>query len=127
MEQLTFSWPVLAVIAASFLFIGKMWGDSKRGFKVFKTNELPFCHFKVIFKDQKRTLLAEIGPKERDFLITTQAFGGKAIRTGEVVKHFSGSWKQQKALGLPNLGYAPLVKVEETKLEEEQHSETIKS
>ena len=113
MEQLTFTWPVLVVIAAIFLFIGKMWGNSKQGFKVYKTNELPSCHFKVIFKDQKRAVLAEIGPKGRDFLITSEAFGGLPIRTGEIVKHFTGTDRQRKALGISVLGYPPLVKVEE--------------
>lgn len=122
MEQLTFSWQAVLAIIAIFTFIGKMWGNSKQGFMVYKTNELPFSDFRIISKDKKRTVLCEIGPKERNVLITSEAFGGKPVKPGDVVRHFQGSWKQQKELKIPNLGYPPLVVVKE---EDETNSENL--
>ena len=104
---------LVILIAAFFLFIGYIWGASKRGFMVYKTNELPDCLFTVVSCNKEGTWLREIGPKRRNFLITTEAFGGKPIRPKDQVKMFDGSKKEREALELPNLGYPPLVRVEE--------------
>lgn len=101
---------------AAFIFIGGLlfafgWmaGNSKKGFMVYKTNELPFCMFTVVYTDKVRTVLSEIGPKKRSFLVTTEVFGGKPIRPKDTVRHTTGI-KEMKELGIPVLGYPPLVK-----------------
>ncbi len=97
-------------IPALFIFIGYIFGRSKRGSTLYETNSLPKVLFKVVKTDQFTTTLEELTSKGERWLVSTRVFGGsKAIREGKVVKHFNGSWKQQKALGLPNLGYTPLV------------------
>jgi hypothetical protein len=121
---------LLTFIAGLLIFIGWGWGNSKQGFVVNKTNEIPNSIYRVESVNKKRTVLVtQIGTKEVAILITAEAFGGKPIRPGDSVKKFNGTWKQQKALGIPNLGYAPLVKVEEEVNEEikETNSETFKT
>jgi len=98
------------VLIAGLLFaFGWMAGNSKKGFMVYKTNELPFSMFTVVYTDKVRTVLCEIGPKKRNFLVTTEVFGGKPIRPKDTVRHTTGL-KEMKELGIPVLGYPPLVK-----------------
>jgi hypothetical protein len=97
------------VIASIFLFIGWTIGSTKEGSMVYKTNELPYALFSVVYTDKIRTVLCEIGPKKRNFLITTEAFGGKPIRAKDTVRHTKDS-KEMKGLEIPILGYPPLVK-----------------
>jgi hypothetical protein len=99
----------LILIGLFILFVGWMWGNSKKGFMVYKTNELPQSMFTVVYTDKVRTVLCEIGPKKRNFLITTEAFGGKPIRAKDTVRMTTGP-KEMKELGIKSLGYPPLVK-----------------
>jgi hypothetical protein len=101
---------VFFILLGLFIFfIGYIWGESKRGFMVYKTNEIPSCMFKVIYTDKTRTVLCEIGPEKRNFLVTTEVFGGKPIRATDVVRHIRSN-KEMKELEIPVLGYPPLVK-----------------
>ena len=101
---------LLAVFLFAFgLFIGYIWGNSKRGSLVKYTNELPDGFLKVISIDKTSAVLEEVSIAKKRFLVSTEVFGGKPIRPLDVVRKIK-SYKEQKDLGIPVLGYPPLVK-----------------
>ena len=96
-------------IGGFFLLIGFAWGNSKRGYMAYATNELPNELYLVIFSNKTCTLLREIGFRERYFLVPTEAFGGKPIRPKHVVRKINSD-KERRERGIPVLGYPPLVR-----------------
>jgi|SRR3989344_7095545 len=101
---------LLAVFLFAFgLFIGYIRGNSKRGSLVKYTNELPDGFMKVINIDKTSAVLEEVSVGRKRFLVSTEVFGGKPIRPQDVVRKIK-SYKEQKDLGIPVLGYSPLVK-----------------
>ena len=101
---------VVAIIAAAFcFFIGYLFGGTKKGFLANTANELPRVLFSVVYTDKECTLLQEISIKKRHFLVSTKVFGGKPIRPKDVVRIIKND-KERKDLGIPVLGYPPLVK-----------------
>ena len=103
-----------ALIIFAFLFgglIGYCWGNSKRGYLVKKTNELPNGFMKVISIDKTSAVLEEINVDKKRFLVSSKVFGGKPIRPAEIIRKVKSD-KERKNLGIPILGYPPLVKEE---------------
>lgn len=91
------------------LLIGYSWGSSKRGNLVKYTNELPDDLMKVVSIDKISAVLEEISTYKKRFLVSTKVFGGKPIRPKDVVRKIKSD-KERKGLGIPVLGYPPLVK-----------------
>ena len=100
---------VVIIIAAICFFLGYGLGETKKGFMVDITNELPRVLFSVVYTDKECTILKEIGVKKRHFLVSTRVFGCKPIRPKNVVRAIKNT-KEMKDLGIPVLGYPPLVK-----------------
>lgn len=98
------------LFGALLIFIGYLWGSSKRGHMVYVTNELPRVSYLVVFIDKKCAVLRKVGIEERHFLVSTKVFGGKPIRPGDTVRMVKNN-KERKSLGIRNLGFPPLVKV----------------
>jgi hypothetical protein len=88
-----------------------IWDGSGNGGLVDYTNELPDCFMKVISTDKTSTVLAEVGVGRNRFLVSTEVFGGKPIRPTDVVRKIRNN-KEREDLGIPVLGYPPLVKEE---------------
>lgn len=86
-------------------------GNSKRGRLVKYTNELPNGFLRVINSDKISTVLEEVNPKRRRFLVSSEVFGGKPIRPTNIVRKIKSD-KERKNLGIKVLGYPPLVKEE---------------
>ena len=86
-----------------------MMGNSKRGSLVKYTNELPNGFLKVVSVDRISTVLEEINNDRKRFLISTEVFGGKPICPKDIVRKIKND-KERKQLGIPILGYPPLVK-----------------
>lgn len=86
-----------------------MWGNSKKGSLVAYTNELPNGFMRVINTDKTSTVLEEISIGKNRFLVSTEVFGGKPIRPLEIVRKVMSD-KERKNLGIPVLGYPPLIK-----------------
>lgn len=99
----------LAFIVLIVFGFGLSLGGTKRGFMAHTANEFPRCFFTVVYSDKYCTVLREIGTRKRIFLVSTEVFGGKPIRPKDRVRHIKDD-KERKALGLPSLGYPPLVK-----------------
>ena len=78
---------------------------------VYKTNELPNAFFTVLFKNKECTVIKEIGIKERCFLVSTEVFGGQPIKPKDTVRKIKTD-KERKDLGIPVLGYPPIIKIE---------------
>lgn len=97
------------VFFAFGLFLGYIWGNSKRGSLVWYTNELPNGFMRVISIDKTSSVLEEINVDKKRFLVSTKVFGGKPIRPMEVVRKIKSD-KERKDLGIPVLGYPPLIK-----------------
>lgn len=101
---------VIAIVFSAFFFLmGWLSGNTEKGFMVNKTNELPKCLYTVIYTDKVCTVIREIGPKKRNFLITTEAFGGLPIRPKDTVRVIKDLAEMQE-LGIKSLGYPPFVK-----------------
>ncbi len=100
------------LIVFAFLFgglIGYIWGNSKKGSLVKYTNELPNGFMRVISIDKTSSVLEEINVDKKRFLVSTKVFGEKPIRPADVVRKIKND-KERKNLGIPVLGYPPLVK-----------------
>lgn len=91
------------------LLIGYLWGNSKRGKLTNYTNELPNGFLRVISTDKISSVLEEVGVEKRRYLVSTKVFGGKPIRASEFVRKIKSD-KERKDLGIPVLGYPPLIK-----------------
>ena len=101
-----------AVIIFAFAFggfIGYIWGNSKRGRLVKYTNELPDDFMTVVSTDKISTVLEDVSVSRKRFLVSTEVFGGKPIRPKDVVRKIKSD-KERRDLGIPVLGYPPLVK-----------------
>ena len=90
--------------------MGYIWGNSKRGSLVKRTNELPNGFLRVISIDKVSSVLEEIDINKKRFLVSTEVFGGKPIRPTDVVRKIGD--KKRKELGIKVLGYPPLAKEE---------------
>ena len=102
---------ICTFLSLLFLLIGWMWGNSKKGFMVDRTNELPDCLYTVIYTDKICTVIREVGIKKRNFLITTNAFGCQPIRPKDTIRK-AKDWAEMKSLGIASLGYTPFIKEE---------------
>ena len=91
------------------LFLGYCWGNTKRGRMVKYTNELPNGFLRVISIDKVSAVLEEINFDRKRFLVSTKVFGGKSIRPKDTVRKIKSD-KERKDLGIPILGYPPLVR-----------------
>ena len=100
---------ICVFFGAFLLFIGYLWGNSKRGHMVYATNELPYVLYFVVFTNKTCTVLREIGIKERHFLVSTKVFGGKPIRPSDEVRVIKSD-RERRDLGIPVLGFPPFVK-----------------
>ncbi len=89
--------------------IGYMWGNSNKGLITNYTNELPNGYLRVINIDKTSSTLEEVNVMRRRFLVTTEVFGEKPIRPGDIVRKIKTD-KERKDLGIRVLGYPPLVK-----------------
>jgi len=89
--------------------IGYIWGNSKKGKLVNYTNELPNGFLRIVSTDKISTVLEEVSVGKKRFLVSTNVFGGKPIRPKDVVRKIK-SEKERKTLGIPVLGYPPLIK-----------------
>jgi hypothetical protein len=97
------------IFGALMLFLGYCWGNSKRGRMVEYTNELPNGFMKVISSDRISTVLEEVNVNRKRFLVSTKVFGGKPICPKDIVRKVMND-KERRDLGIPVLGYGPLVK-----------------
>jgi len=103
---------MITLIIFAFFFgglVGYSWGNSKMGRLVKYTNELPNGFLRVISIDKTSTVLEEINVGKKRFLVSTDVFGGKPIRPKDVVRKIKSN-KERKDLGIPVLGYPPLIK-----------------
>lgn len=91
------------------LFIGFIWGNSKKGSLVNYTNNLPNGFLRVISTDKVSSVLEEISIGKKRFLVSTEVFGGKPIRPQDIVRKIIKD-KERKDLGIPIREYPPLVK-----------------
>jgi|GEM_PF-1813332 len=76
-------------------------------------NGVPNYLFTVIYSDKTCTVLREVGLKKRNFLVSTDIFGGKPIRPQDKVRTIRTN-KERKDAEIPVLGYPPMIKDEET-------------
>lgn len=101
---------ILMIMALAIgFFFGFIFGNSKKGNLVKYTNELPNGFLKVISIDRTSTVLEEVNTERNRFLVSTQVFGGKPICPKDTVRKIKTD-KERKDLGIPVLGYPPLVK-----------------
>lgn len=101
---------ILAIVFAGLCFFtGYLLGNSKKGKMVHYTNELPNGFMKVISIDRISAVLEEVNVNRKRFLVSVEVFGGKPIRPQDVVRKIKNN-KEWKKLGIPGLGYPPLVK-----------------
>ncbi|MDD2354385.1 MAG: hypothetical protein PHX76_03370 [Patescibacteria group bacterium] len=103
---------MIALTVFAFIFgglIGYLWGNSKRGRLVKYTNELPNGFMTVVSTDKISTVLEDVNVGRKRFLVSTEVFGGKPIRPKDIVRKIKSD-KERKNLGIPVLGYPPLVK-----------------
>lgn len=101
----------LIVVVVLVFVIGFQFGKTKKGHLTNYTNtsELSNVLYTVIYTDKKRTILQENTPRKKDFLVSTNVFGGKPIRAKDIVRKIK-STGERTSLGIPFLGYPPLVK-----------------
>lgn len=92
-------------------FLGYTVGNSKRGWMVRYTNELPNGFLRVISIDKVSAVLEEATVEKKRFLVSSEVFDGKPIRPKDVVRKITNE-KERKDLGITVLGYPPLVKDE---------------
>ena len=102
---------ILALALAFGGLIGYIFGNSKKGQLVKYTNELPNEFMRIVSTDRISTVLEEVSVSKKRFLVSTEVFGGKPIRPKDIVRKIKSD-KERKFLGIPVLGYPPLVKDE---------------
>jgi len=91
------------------VFLGYIWGSSKQGRLVKYTNDLPNGFMIVVSTDAISTVLEDINVGRKRFLVSTSVFGGITISRKDIVRKVYSD-KERESLGIPVLGYAPLVK-----------------
>ncbi len=93
------------------LLLGYSLGISNKGGRMLKyTNSLPNSVMTVISIDKTSAIVEDIITQNR-YLVSTEVFGGKPIRPKDTVRKIKSN-KEREELGIPVLGYPPLVKAD---------------
>lgn len=97
------------------VLIGFCLKSSKKSNLIKHTKNIPSRLFRVVSSDRVSTVLEGINMDKKRFLVSTDVFGGKPIQPKDVVRKIK-SVSEQNSLGIPPLGYIPLVKETEEEI-----------
>lgn len=101
---------LLSIILICVAYImGYKLGGLQRGRMIVQDNELPFTMMKIVSSDEISTVLEEVGPKKRRYLVSTNAFGGNTRPEKALVRKVHSD-QAGKKLCLQIVGYPPAKK-----------------